>query len=151
MKSLCIIACGKKKIWDENPEAGPVKAKNLYTGSFTRKCIEYAKKSDFDSWCILSAKYGFLFPDEVVQGQYNECFHNKTSNPVALDELSSQILSKELDKYEKIVILGGNYYTNMMKKLFCEKEVFNPLNGCKGIGYMMKKLNDLMDTASPSF
>ena len=148
MKSLCIIACGKKKIWDKNPEAGPVKAENLYTGSFTRKCIEYTKKADFDSWCILSAKYGFLFPDEVVQGQYSECFHNKTSNPITLENLFLQIKSKELDKYEKIIILGGNYYTDMVKKLFSEKEVFNPLNGCKGIGHMMKKLNDLINAAS---
>ena len=148
MKSLCIIACGKKKIWDKNPEAGPVKAENLYTGSFTRKCIEYAEKSDFDSWRILSAKYGFLFPDEVVQGQYSECFHNKTSNPITLKELFLQIKSKELDNYEKIIILGGNYYTDMMKKLFSEKEVFNPLNGYKGIGHMMKKLNELIKAAS---
>ncbi|MCZ3367375.1 MULTISPECIES: DUF6884 domain-containing protein [Methanobacterium] len=148
MKSLCIIACGKKKIWDENPEKGPVKAENLYTGSFTRKCMQYAKKADFGSWCILSAKYGFLFPDEVVQGQYSECFHNKTSNPITLENLFLQIKSKELDKYEKITILGGNYYTHMMKKLFSEKEVLNPLNGCKGIGHMMKKLNSLINTAS---
>lgn len=147
MKSLCIIACGKKKIWDKNPEAGPVKAENLYTGSFTRKCMQYAKKADFSSWCILSAKYGFLFPDEVVHGQYSECFHNKTSNPITLENLFLQIKTKELDKYEKITILSGNYYTHMMKKLFSEKEVLNPLNGCKGIGHMMKKLNGLIDTA----
>jgi beta-glucosidase/6-phospho-beta-glucosidase/beta-galactosidase len=147
MKSLCIIACGKKKIWDKNPAAGPVKAENLYTGSFTRKCMQYAKKADFSSWCILSAKYGFLFPDEIVHGQYNECFHNKTSNPITLENLFLQIKSKELDKYEKITILSGNYYTHMMKKLFSEKEVINPLNGCKGIGHMMKKLNGLIDTA----
>ena len=149
MKSLCIIACGKKKLWDKNPEACPTKAENLYTGSFTQKCIEYAKNADFDSWCILSAKYGFLFPEEVVPGQYSECFHNKTSNPVTLKDLFLQIKSKELDKYEKITILGGNYYTDMMKKLFSEKKICNPLKGCKGIGYMMKKLNKLIDAASP--
>jgi hypothetical protein len=145
MRSICIIACGKKKIWDENPESESVKAENLYTGTFTRKCIKYAKKSDFDSWCILSAKYGLLFPDEVVQGQYNECFHNKISNPMTLAELSLQIKSKELDNYEKIIILGGRYYTNMIKNLFKGKEVYNPLNGCKGIGHMMKRLNELID------
>ncbi|MGB9980487.1 DUF6884 domain-containing protein [Methanobacterium sp.] len=148
MKSLCIIACGKKKIWDENPEKGPVKARNLYTGSFTKKCVQYAKKADFDLWCILSAKHGFLFPDEIVKEQYNECFHNKNSNPIALDELNLQLKTKELDKYEKVVILGGKYYTNMMKELFNEKEINNPLNGCKGIGHMMKKLNSLINTIS---
>lgn len=148
MKSLCIIACGKKKIWDENPETGSVKAENLYTGSFTRKCLEYAKRSGSDSWCILSAKYGFLFPEDIVQGPYNECFHNKGSNPMTLDELSLQIKVKELDNYDKISILGGIYYTNMINILFPKKVIYNPLDSCKGIGYMMKKLNDLIDGES---
>ncbi len=142
MRSLCIVACGKKKIYDENPEAGPVKAENLYTGLFTRKSIEYAKRFHQDSWCILSAKYGFLYHDEVVQGPYNQCFHDKASSPITLDELSLQIKSRRLDKYERIIILGGKYYTTIIRKLFNEKEVYNPLTQCKGIGHMMKKLND---------
>lgn len=148
MGTLCIIACGKKKIWDEHPEAGSVAAENLYAGSFTRKSIGYAQKFHQDSWCILSAKYGFLYPNEVIQEPYNECFHNKTSHPITRDELSLQIRSMGLDKYEKIIVLGGKYYTRMVKKLFIEKEVYNPLDQCKGIGYMMKKLNDLTRNAS---
>ncbi len=148
MKSLCIVSCGKKKIWDESPEAGPVTAENLYTGQFTRKSIEYAKRFHQNSWCILSAKYGFLYPDEVVKGPYNECFHNKASHPITPDELSLQIKSMGLDKYERIIILGGNYYTSMIMNLFPEKEVYNPLDQCKGIGYMMKRLKDSMDNSS---
>ncbi len=148
MRSLCVIACGKKKIWDEYPETGPVRAENLYTGSFTRKSIEYAKRFHHGSWCILSAKYGFLFPDEVIQGPYDECFHNKASSSVTLDELSLQIKSRELDEYDRIIVLGGKYYTDMLKKLFHEKEVYSPLNQCKGIGYMMKRLNDLTRNTS---
>lgn len=145
MKSLCIVACGKKKIWDKNSEMSPKKANRLYIGSFTQKSMKYAEKFHPGSWCILSAKYGFLFPDEIVQGPYNECFHYKTSNPITLDKLSLQLKSKGLDKYERIIVLGGKYYTTMINELFSEKEVYNPLNSCKGIGYMMKKLNDLMD------
>ena len=148
MKSLCIIGCGKKKIWDKNPEAGPVKAEDLYIGPFTRKCIEYAKKGDFDLWCILSAKYGFLYPDEIVHGPYSECFHVISSNSISLEELSLQLNDKKLDEYEKITVLGGKYYLGMVSKLFHKKEIYNPLNGCKGIGHMMKKLNDLIDNAA---
>ncbi len=144
MKSLCIIACGKGKIWDKNPETCPINAKELYVGSFTKKCIEYAEKYYSDSFCILSAKYGFLFPYESIQSSYNECFHNAESNPINLDELSLQIKNKNLYKYDKIIILGGKYYTEMIRELFKDKEVFNPLDNCKGIGYMMKKLNELI-------
>jgi hypothetical protein len=42
MKTLCIVPCGKTKIWDKNPNAGPTKAEYVYVGSFAKKCREYA-------------------------------------------------------------------------------------------------------------
>ena len=144
MNELCIIACGKKKIWDEDIRTGPVKSKDMYTGLFTRKCIQYAEKFHQDSYCILSAKYGFISPEEIVEGPYNECFHFKKTNPINEYHLLFQIKDKKLDEYEKIVILGGKYYTEMIKTLFPKKEVNNPLEGCKGIGKMMKKLNEMI-------
>ena len=36
MKTLCIVACGKRKIWDKNTNAGPIKAEYVYIGSFTK-------------------------------------------------------------------------------------------------------------------
>lgn len=144
MKSLCIIACGKKKIWDKNHRIGPINAKELYIGSFTKKCIEYAEIFYPDSWCILSAKHGFLFPNEKIHGNYSECFHDKNSNPITLKELKIQIKDKNLDKNDEIIILGGKYYTELIKNLFSKNKVFNPLSNCKGIGHMMKKLNELI-------
>lgn len=72
MKSLCIVPCGNKKIWDKYPDAGETRAKDVYIGSFIRKCQEYALKFYPESWCILSAKYGFIFPEEVIEGPYSE-------------------------------------------------------------------------------
>jgi len=43
MKTLCIVPCGKAKIWDKNPKAGPTMAKQVYTGPFAKKCQEYAE------------------------------------------------------------------------------------------------------------
>lgn len=34
---LCIVPCGTKKIWDENPNAGPTLAKDVYIGPFAKK------------------------------------------------------------------------------------------------------------------
>ena len=67
MKEICIVAPGKKKIWDKGPLKGPVKYKEIYAGSFTRKCIEFAEKFYKNSYCILSAKYGFLHGEEVLK------------------------------------------------------------------------------------
>lgn len=141
MKSLCIIGCGKKKIWDKNSEISSIKAKEVYTGSFTKKCIEYAEKFYPESFYLLSAKYGLILPDEKIQGPYNECFHHKNSKPITIEEIKIQIIDKKLGNYDKIIIIGGNYYTELIKNLFPKKKVFNPLGECKGIGHMMKKLN----------
>ncbi len=144
MNELCIVACGKKKIWDKDSSVGSVKSKNLYTGIFTRKCIEYAEKYHKKSYCILSAKYGFLYPEEIVEEPYTECFHLKNTNPITKEALLLQLKSKKLDECEKIIVLGGNYYTEMMEDLFPKKEVINPLEGIGGIGKMMKRLNELI-------
>jgi hypothetical protein len=143
MKVLCIVSCGKQKIWDKVINTDSVKSKDIYTGIFTRKCIEYAEKFLKDSYYILSAKHGLLFPDETVKGPYDECFHIKKSNPITKEELLLQIRSKKLDEYDKIIILGGKFYTTIFKDICPEKVVTNPLDGCQGIGKMMKKLNDL--------
>jgi hypothetical protein len=140
--TVCIIPCGSKKIWDKEPQNGPTKAKYVYIGPFTTKCREYAEKFYPKSWCILSAKYGFLFPDDIVPGTYNVSFNNKKSNPITLDELKSSKSTQELDKYDNIVVLGGKNYTKMVNDIFTAKNVYNPLSKYKGIGFMMHELNE---------
>ena len=107
MNEMYIVPCGKKKIWDKDSKANIVKSKDLYIGSFTRKCIEYAEKFHKTSYFILSAKYGLLQPEEIVSGPYNQCFHSKESKPISKEILKVQIENRNLDKYDKIIILGG--------------------------------------------
>jgi hypothetical protein len=141
MKTLCIAPCGDRKIWKKNPSAGPTKAKYVYTGPYARKCIEYAEKFYSSSWCILSAKHGFLFPDDIVPEPYNVTFKKKDTNPITVDELSIQAREKELDKYDKVIVLGGQDYSKVIKGIFCGKDIYEPLNGLK-IGQRISKLND---------
>lgn len=68
--TLCVVTCGKKKIWDRHPVAGPTPAGGAYIGSLARKCIEYAEQFYPNHWCILSANYGFLLPDTLIEN-YN--------------------------------------------------------------------------------
>lgn len=149
MKTLCIIPCGNRKIWDEKPKAGPTIARNVYIGTFAKKCREYAEKFFPSSWYILSAKYGFLFPDEIVPGPYNVSFNDKNTNPISLNELSNQVIEKRLDRFNKIVVLGGKNYVNMVKVVFHQKEIYAPLSDCQGIGYIMGKLNKAIQRGVP--
>jgi len=107
MKPLCIVSCGSRKIWDTNPNAGAAKAKYVYIGPFAKKCREYAERFYPSSWCILSAKHGFLFPDDIVPGPYNVSFNDKKTNPITIKELSVQKSEKGLDAYDRIIVLGG--------------------------------------------
>ncbi|OQB71648.1 MAG: hypothetical protein BWX89_01764 [candidate division TA06 bacterium ADurb.Bin131] len=149
MKTLCMVPCGNRKIWDKNPKAGSTKAEYVYIGPFAKKCREYAMRFYPSSWCILSAKYGFLFPDELVTGPYNVSFNDPKTNPITTKELFAQVKEKGLDNYDRIVILGGKNYVEMANEVFSSKEILSPLSDCKGIGYMMGKLNDSIKRGVP--
>jgi len=89
---------------------------------------------------ILAAKYGLMSPDFVIDGPYNVTFRRKKTNPISVDDLADQVVRLGLDRFEKIVVLGGKNYVEMVRKAFRGREVTNPLRGCKGNGIMMGKL-----------
>jgi len=148
MNSLCVIQCGKRKIWDKSPGAGPTQARDVYIGPFTKKCREYAETFYPTSWCILSAKYGFLLPEDIVPKNYNVTFKKKETKPIAVRDLRSQVKAKEFSKYDQIVVLGGKQYAQIIKNTFSRTEVLLPLSDCKGIGFMMRKLNQAFEKAN---
>lgn len=149
MKTLCIVPCGVKKIWDRNPNAGPTKARYVYIGPFAKKCREYADKFYTSSYCILSAKHGFLFPDDIVPGTYNVSFKDKRTNPITINELLAKSKGKGLDAYENIVALGGQDYTSIVRAVFSDKEIYAPLDNCGRIGNMMGELKKAIESGIP--
>ena len=52
-RTLVIVACGARKIWDDNPNAGPTPAKDAYTGAPFKVNRRYAETFS-DRWVILS-------------------------------------------------------------------------------------------------
>jgi hypothetical protein len=144
MKELCIVPCGSRKIWDKYPEAGPQKARDVYIGPYANKCIEYAERFYPDSWVILSAKYGFLFPWDIVQGPYNITFNNKKTNPIDIDKLAIQIKAKKLVDYQRLIILGGEEYIKMAELAFPGCEISIPLKGLR-IGEKLAKMKLRVD------
>jgi len=137
MKRLCVVPCGSSKIWSKNPNAGPTKARDVYIGSFARACIEYAETFYPNSFVILSAKHGFLFPDELIPENYNVTFNDPKTNPIGVDELRKQAEMKGLMKYDEIVVVAGSNYVNIVKKVFEGKKITAPLKGLGGMGQMI--------------
>jgi len=137
---LCVVPCGSLKVWDKNPDAGPVKARDAYIGIFAKTCIEYAEKFYPNSYVILSAKYGFLFPDEVIPGNYNVTFNDPKTNPISVEELKNQAEQKGLMKYDEIVVVAGSKYVKIVKKVFAGKKIVTPLKGFGGMGPMISAM-----------
>ncbi|UCZ54974.1 hypothetical protein LGQ02_09730 [Bacillus shivajii] len=140
MSRLCIIPCGAKKVWDKEPDAAPTKAKDVYIGTFSRACQRYAIEFIGD-WVILSAKHGFLHPTDTVEHNYDVSFTSKSSEIISIDQLKEQMGDKGLNDYDEVIVLGGKKYRRVVEKLFPNEKLTYPLNGCKGIGFMLQKLN----------
>lgn len=141
-KILCIISCGSKKIWDKNPDYGPAEAKEAYTGNFFKKNMCYASMF-YKNWVILSGKYGFLFPTQIIKGPYNLTFNVSDPKIISIDKLKQQVREKDLYQYEEIVVLGGRQYVKIVKEIYGDNYHYClPLKNCKGIGHMMQMLNN---------
>ncbi len=114
---LVIVPCGRSKIWSKRPDAGPTPAANAYTGAPFTVNREYAEASGGE-WVILSAKYGFLHPTDLIPGPYEVTFKNSTTGPIATDALRDQVRQMGLGRYEEVVGLGGKEYRAAIEEAF---------------------------------
>lgn len=143
---LCIVPCGAAKIWDKQPSFGAVQAQHAYTGVFAAACQRYASMF-FDHWVILSAKHGFLYPEELIPEDYNVSFVKSNSETITTQQLIEQVQAKGLTDYKQITVLGGKHYTNRAKEVFtADQELSFPLSGCRGIGYMLQKVTQAVES-----
>ncbi|HDR7286701.1 hypothetical protein SIL04_02435 [Bacillus cereus group sp. BfR-BA-00331] len=141
MKRLCIIPCGKKKIWDKYPDYGPMEAKDVYISPFGKACQSYATMF-FENWVILSAKHGFLRPNDIVLENYDLAFDSKSDKVISIEQLQKQMVDKSLLQFDEIVLLAGKKHKKVVTKLYPEEIITYPLEGCKGIGYMLQRLKE---------
>ena len=141
MKRLCIIPCGKKKIWDKHSDYGPMEAKDVYISPFGKACQAYATMF-FENWVILSAKHGFLRPSDIVLENYDLAFDSKRDEVISIEQLQKQMVDKSLLQFDEIVLLAGKKHKKVVTKLYPEEMITYPLEGCKGIGYMLQRLKE---------
>lgn len=114
---LVIVPCGRSKIWNKHPNAGPTPAKDAYTGTPFKLNRRYAETFG-DAWLILSAKYGFISPDFVLLGPYEVTFKRKSSAPVSTDVLRHQVVDQRLSDFAFIIGLGGKEYRAAIESAF---------------------------------
>ncbi|ALX47291.1 DUF6884 domain-containing protein [Lentibacillus amyloliquefaciens] len=149
MKELSIIPCGRKKIWDKQPELGPVAAKDAYIGTLHQRTREYAQLFT-NQWVILSAKHGFLFAEDEVDGQYDVTFNRKNDEIITFDKLIRQMKNKQLDQFDKLVVLTGKKYKPIINGTFPDDMPKTyPLLQFGGIGYILQALKQSTEANQP--
>lgn len=114
---IYIIACGKEK------SHHPIKARQMYTGSYFKSCLKYAESQSSDNIYILSAKYGLIELDEIIE-PYDMLITDNDAvsvNYVRYQAINDNLLRKD------ITMLGGKKYVSFVSKIW--ESVNHPLKG----------------------
>lgn len=146
---LVVVPCGQGKIWDKKPDIGPVPARDVYTGAPFKVNREYAERFA-GRWVILSAKYGFIDPDFIIEGPYNVTFKKKATGPVAFSVLRDQVHTQGLFQYDPIIGLGGKEYRAAIETAFASRPVnlLFPFSGLP-IGLAMQAVKKAIQEGNP--
>ncbi len=150
VQTLVVVSCGRRKIWDKYPEAGPTPARDAYRGTFFSLNRDYAERFS-DRWAILSAKYGFVDPEFIIQANYNVTFSKPETGPISNDQLGQQVDDRRFGVFPEVVVLGGRDYGERVTHAFedTSSEVILPFLGLAGIGYMMQAVRQALDRNRP--
>ncbi|MEM1577081.1 MAG: hypothetical protein QXT98_06190, partial [Archaeoglobaceae archaeon] len=115
-KVLIITECSKEKLGYSSLIKAP--AKKMYQGRLFKTVREYAETMGFD-YVIISAKYGLIFPNEIIEG-YEKVL--QTSEDVErIRPIVEEKLKPILDKYEKILVIAGEKYRETLRNLWDER------------------------------
>ena len=110
MKKVILISCVKKKLKQQ------AKAKDLYISDLFKKSYKYAQLLKLDNIFILSAKFGLLDPEQIIE-PYNETLNTKSSAEIR--EWSKKVIAAlkgkiDLDETEVIILAGKKYYKYLL-------------------------------------
>lgn len=106
-----LISCGKNKL----PYSAP--ARELYTGDLFKKASAYAEQH-YDRWYILSAKYGVLHPDTVIE-PYDKTLNKmgKGDREIWVNSVIRTLQTMDIGLTHEYYIHAGKRYQEICKYL----------------------------------
>jgi len=122
---LIITECSKRKLGYNARTKAP--AKNMYQGRLFKWVRRYCHVMGYD-YAIISAKYGLVFPDEVIEG-YEKSLQTK-NDVVNLQPRVEKLLNPLIKNYDKIVVIAGEKYRDVLRNLWDDRFIT-----VKGRGY----------------
>ena len=109
-----IVPCTKQKVWDKDPNTGPVQARDAYLGPAFRTWRAYAEDSG-SPWFILSTKYGLIEPDVSISN-YNVPISEAETDPVYVERLQALIRELRLDRCDRVWVLDLERFLAMIQQ-----------------------------------
>ena len=140
---LCLVSCVKTKLSD------PAPAKELYVSDWFRKARAVVEAEGWP-WFILSAKYGLVDPDAVIE-PYEKTLKNMQENEQI--EWSREVMSAldpSLDGVDSVVIFAGESYREFLAPKLRELRitVHVPMKGLdwgNQLAWLKAQLNERSD------
>jgi hypothetical protein len=124
VRKVALVSCVKKK----NPV--PMPARELYSSNWFRKASAYAER-EADEWYILSAKYGLVEPDTVVEPYDQTLNRMPASARRAWAKCVFADLHRVLQPGDHVMILAGERYRENLlgpiREMGCSIEI--PMKG----------------------
>lgn len=117
-KVLVITECTKKKA-GYNAFTKRV-AEEMYQGRLFKWVKRYCHAMRFD-YVIISAKYGLIFPSEVVEG-YEKVLRTREDVEMIKPQIE-QRLKSIVNNYDKIVVIAGQKYRSALGTLWDDRFV----------------------------
>jgi cytoplasmic iron level regulating protein YaaA (DUF328/UPF0246 family) len=136
MKTICLVSCAKTKRDGYHP------AKDLYVSDLYAKSVRYAEQNA-DDWWILSAKYGLLNIDTIIE-KYDVTLNSMpTTDRIEWAEQVYRDLMDVVNPGDRVIVLAPQRYAEFLtSKLQAFGVVVDrPLKGLR-IGHQLKWLKE---------
>lgn len=136
MKTIVLVSCVSKKRSISLP------AKDLYISDWFQKAALYARMIG-DTWFILSAKYGLLHPDQIIE-PYNVTLKSMSKYQRQIwARRVLQDLNPLLLQNDTVVFLAGHVYREYLEGPLRQMDclISIPMKGLR-IGEQMQWLNN---------
>lgn len=122
--TLYIVSCTKEKIWDTEPGAARfVPARSAYLGAFVRNWLG-STQAETARWLILSARYGFIDPDQPICN-YDVTFSDQATGPITDSALVAQAAhqrrwpdNRPLSQFKVVRVFASRDYLAKVRTAF---------------------------------
>ncbi|MEN1891036.1 DUF6884 domain-containing protein [Streptomyces mirabilis] len=121
--------CGSRKLGRR------ARAADLYVGSYHRACRRAADALRPDRLLILSARYGLLDPDDVIDPYDTP---HGAADAITVQALLKQATVRDIVLLDPVVALGGTRHVGLVRTIWPHAQA--PLAGTRGMGEQMARL-----------